>query len=131
VDNGHEFARPTELEKKLDLPIYFAPPYPAWERGTNENANGLLRPYVPKGTDLSQVTDAPRRSPVRQINHRPRKCLGLQTAFEVFHPRPPGELVRPTPFRETLAAPAGGSGAAGKQPERRAGPGTVGAVVAI
>jgi len=90
LDNGREFARPIELQQKLDLPIYFAHPYHAWERGTNENTNGLLRQYLPKGMDLSQVTDAQLRSHVRQINHRPRKCLGFQTAFEVFHPRPPG-----------------------------------------
>ncbi len=90
VDNGHEFARPTELEKKLDVPIYFAHPYHAWERGTNENTNGLLRQYLPKDTDLSQVTNAQLQSHVRQLNHRPRKCLGFQTPSEVFHPRPPG-----------------------------------------
>ncbi len=90
VDNGHEFARPTELEKKLDVPIYFAHPYHAWERGTNENTNGLLRQYLPKGTDLSQVTNAQLQSPVRQLNHRPRKCLGFHTPLEAFHPRPPG-----------------------------------------
>jgi len=90
LDNGREFARPIELEEKLDLPIYFAHPYHSWERGTNENTNGLLRQYLPKGTDLSQVTDAQLRSHVRQINHRPRKGLGFQTAFEVFHPKPPG-----------------------------------------
>jgi IS30 family transposase len=90
LDNGHEFARPTELEKKLEVPIYFAHPYHAWERGTNENTNGLLRQYLPKGTDLSQVPDEQLQSHVRQLNHRPRKCLGFQTAFEVFHPRPPG-----------------------------------------
>jgi len=90
LDNGHEFARPLELEKKLDVPIYFAHPYHAWERGTNENTNGLLRQYLPKGTDLSQVPQEQLQSHVRQINHRPRKGLGFQTAFEVFHPRPPG-----------------------------------------
>ena len=90
LDNGHEFARPIELEKKLDVPIYFAHPYHAWERGTNENTNGLLRQYLPKGTDLSQVTDAQLQSPVRQLNYRPRKCLGFPTPLEVFHPCPPG-----------------------------------------
>lgn len=53
LDNGREFARPRELEKKLDLPVYFAHPYHSWERGTNENTNGLLRQYLPKGTDLT------------------------------------------------------------------------------
>ncbi len=90
VDNGHEFARPTELEKKLKMPVYFAHPYHAWERGTNENTNGLLRQYLPKDTDLSQITNAQLQSPVRQLNHRPRKCLGFHTPLEVFHPRPPG-----------------------------------------
>ena len=90
LDNGREFARPVELERKLDLPVYFAHPYHSWERGTNENTNGLLRQYLPKGTDLAQVTDEQLRSYVRQINHRPRKCLDFQTAFEVFHPRPSG-----------------------------------------
>jgi IS30 family transposase len=90
LDNGREFARPVELEKKLALPIYFAHPYHSWERGTNENTNGLLRQYLPKGTDLTQVTDQQLRSYVRQLNHRPRKCLAFQTACEVFHPRPSG-----------------------------------------
>ncbi len=90
LDNGREFARPLELEKKLDLPVYYAHPYHAWERGTNENTNGLLRQYLPKGTDLTQVTDEQLRSDVRQLNHRPCKCLNFQTAFEVFHPRPSG-----------------------------------------
>jgi transposase, IS30 family len=89
LDNGREFARPLELEQKLDLPVYFAHPYHCWERGTNENTNGLLRQYLPKGTDLTLVTSEQLRSYVRQINHRPRKCLGFQTAFEVFHAPPP------------------------------------------
>ena len=90
LDNGREFARPIELEKKLDVPIYFAHPYHSWERGTNENANGLLRQYLPKGADLTEVTTQQLRSYVHQINHRPRKCLDFQTAFERFHARPSG-----------------------------------------
>ncbi len=90
LDNGREFARPTELEKKLAMPVYLAHPYHAWERGTNENTNGLLRQYLPKGTDLSQVTDEQLQSYTRQLNHRPRKGLGFQSPFEIFHPRPPG-----------------------------------------
>jgi len=72
LDNGREFARPTELEKKLDLPIYFAHPYHAWERGTNENTNGLLRQYLPKGTDLTQVTAEQLQSRVRAWGQRPQ-----------------------------------------------------------
>jgi IS30 family transposase len=68
LDNGREFARPPELEKKLDLPVYFAHPYHCWERGTNENTNGLLRQYLPKGTDLTKVTPEQLRGYVRQIN---------------------------------------------------------------
>jgi IS30 family transposase len=89
LDNGREFARPLELEKKLQLPIYFAHPYHSWERGTNENTNGLLRQYLPKGADLTEVTPAELAGYVRQLNHRPRKCLGFQTAFEAFHAPPP------------------------------------------
>jgi len=89
LDNGREFARPLELEKKLQLPLYFAHPYHSWERGTNENTNGLLRQYLPKGSDLTEVTPAQLAGYVRQLNHRPRRCLGFQTAFEVFHAPPP------------------------------------------
>lgn len=89
LDNGREFAKPIELQKKLAMPIYFAHPYHSWERGTNENTNGLLRQYLPKGTDLTLVTAPQLRSHVRQLNHRPRKCLGFQSPFEVFHAKPP------------------------------------------
>jgi IS30 family transposase len=90
LDNGREFARPRELEQKLDLPIYFAHPYHSWERGTNENTNGLLRQYLPKSSDLTLVTAQQLRAHVHQINHRPRKCLNFHTPFEVFHPQPSG-----------------------------------------
>jgi len=89
-DQGREFARPLELERKLDLPVYFAHPYHSWERGTNENTNGLLRQYLPKGTDLTKVTDAQRRSQVRALNHRPRKGLDCHRPVEVFPPQLPG-----------------------------------------
>jgi len=89
LDNGREFARPMELERRLDLPIYFAHPYHSWERGTNENTNGLLRQYLPKGTDLTQVTPAQLRLHVAQLNHRPRKCLSYRSPFEIFHAQTP------------------------------------------
>jgi IS30 family transposase len=88
LDNGREFARPMELERKLDLPLYFAHPYHAWERGTNENLNGLLRQYLPKGADLTQVTDQQLRSHVRALNRRPRKTLAFRCPFELFHAGP-------------------------------------------
>jgi IS30 family transposase len=89
LDNGREFARPLELERKLAMPIYFAHPYHSWERGTNENTNGLLRQYLPKGTDLAAVTASELAGYTRQLNHRPRKCLGYRTPFEVFHDKTP------------------------------------------
>jgi IS30 family transposase len=90
LDNGREFARPLELEKRLDLLVYFAHPYHCWERGTNENTNGLLRQYLPKGTDLTQVTPERLRCVVHALNYRPRKCLDFRSPFEVFHAKPPG-----------------------------------------
>ncbi len=89
LDNGREFARPKELERELAMPVYFAHPYHSWERGTNENTNGLLRQYLPKGTDLTQVTPAQLRLYVAQLNHRPRKCLSYRSPFEIFHAQTP------------------------------------------
>jgi transposase, IS30 family len=86
LDNGREFARPIELAIRLQLEVFFAHPYHSWERGTNENTNGLLRQYLPKGADLSPVTPEQLRACVWQLNHRPRKCLDYRTPFEVFHP---------------------------------------------
>jgi IS30 family transposase len=90
LDNGREFARPAELERRLCLKVFFAHPYHAWERGTNENTNGLLRQYLPKSSDLTVLTDDQLRSCVSALNHRPRKCLGFQSPFEVFHHIRPG-----------------------------------------
>ena len=85
LDNGREFARPIELERRLRLQVFFAHPYHAWERGTNENTNGLLRQYLPKASDLSILTNEQLRSYVNALNRRPRKCLGYKSPFEVFH----------------------------------------------
>ena len=87
LDNGREFARPTELARRLRLDVYFAHPYHSRERGTNENTNGLLRQYLPKGTDLTRIAHEQLRSYVHQLNHRPRKCLDFRNPFEVFHPK--------------------------------------------
>lgn len=84
VDNGKEFSSFKELEEKTGLTVYFADPYSAWQRGTNENTNGLLRQYFPKGTDFSKVTEEDLAFAVKRLNHRPRKCLGYQTPHEVF-----------------------------------------------
>jgi len=88
VDNGREFARHRRLGKLLGLQVYFAHPYAAWERGTCENTNGLLRQYLPKKRDFSMLTDWQLASYVWQLNNRPRKCLNYRTPAEVFHERP-------------------------------------------
>jgi len=84
VDNGKEFARFKELEDKTGLTVYFADPYSAWQRGTNENTNGLLRQYFPKGTDFRDVTEEDLAFAVKKLNHRPRKCLNYRSPSEVF-----------------------------------------------
>jgi IS30 family transposase len=83
-DNGKEFSRFKELEKELKVKCYFANPYHSWERGTNENTNGLLRRYFPKGTDFKTLTKEIVNKAVLAINNRPRKCLGFKTPLEVF-----------------------------------------------
>jgi IS30 family transposase len=84
VDNGSEFARFKEFEEKTGLEIYFADPYSAWQRGANENTNGLLRQYFPKGSDFRKITAEEITEAVKRLNNRPRKCLDYQTPHEVF-----------------------------------------------
>lgn len=84
LDNGKEFARFKEIEKNTGLAVYFADPYSAWQRGTNENTNGLLRRYFPKGCDFRNVSEEMLAVVVKKLNHRPRKCLGYRTPHEVF-----------------------------------------------
>ncbi|WP_420745769.1 IS30 family transposase [Photobacterium damselae] len=74
-DNGGEFAGHEGIAAALDAKAYFAHPYSSWERGLNENFNGLLRQYIPKGTDLRQVSDEYIEQAQTRINLRPRKCL--------------------------------------------------------
>lgn len=93
ADNGSEFARFATLQKKLGLKVYFAQPYKAWQRGANENANGLIRQFFPKGTDLSTVSPKRVAQVERLLNNRPRKCLNYRTPAEVFRP-PPGVALR-------------------------------------
>jgi IS30 family transposase len=83
-DNGKEFAGFKELEKKLGVITYFANPYHSWERGTNENRNGILRRYFPKGTDFKELTKEKVNKAVYEINHKPLKILGWKTPYEVF-----------------------------------------------
>lgn len=84
VDNGREFANFKELESKNNLKVFFADPYSAWQRGTNENTNGLLRQYFPKGVNLNLVSQKDVAFVVNKLNNRPRKCLNYQTPHEVF-----------------------------------------------
>jgi len=75
LDNGSEFAKFGEIEKQHNTTIYFADPHSPWQRGSNENINGLIRFFFPKGTDFQAVSDDAVRDVVNLINNRPRKCL--------------------------------------------------------
>lgn len=84
LDNGKEFASHESVAAQLEVAVYFAHPYHSWERGVNENTNGLIRQYFPKNTNLKEVTSDEVNFAINQINHRPRKCLGFRTPYEVF-----------------------------------------------
>ena len=84
-DNGGEFAQCPLLEKSLGVKVYWAEPGRPYQRGTNENTNGLVRQFFPKGTDFDTVTDWDVRQAEKLLNHRPRACLGYRTPHEVFH----------------------------------------------
>jgi transposase, IS30 family len=92
VDNGKEFAKFKRLEEKTGLAIYFADPYAAWQRGLNENTNGLIRQYLPKGSDFRKISSEILSTVVKKLNHRPRKCLDYQTPHEVFYKAVRGAL---------------------------------------
>ena len=83
-DNGKEFAYHQTVAEGLDAQGYFAHPYHSWERGLNENSNGLIRQYLPKGTDFHSLTHAQVRSIMDRLNNRPRKCLGFKTPNQLF-----------------------------------------------
>ena len=83
-DNGKEFAYHMEIAKVLKANGYFAHPYHSWERGLNENTNGLIRQYLPKGTDFNKLTDKQVLEIMDKLNNRPRKCLGYKTPNQVF-----------------------------------------------
>jgi IS30 family transposase len=88
-DNGTEFARCHRLEKHLGLQLYFADPGCPYQRGTNENTNGLIRQYFPKGTDFRDVSHQDVRRVENLLNSRPRACLGFRTPAEVFFEKTP------------------------------------------
>ena len=83
-DNGKEFADHERIAQELGLDFFFAHPYAAWERGTNENMNGLVRQYIPKNRELTSVTNDELEVIMTKLNHRPRKCLDFLSPFEVF-----------------------------------------------
>jgi IS30 family transposase len=85
LDNGTEFARFAEIEKNHDCTVYFADPHSPWQRGSNENINGLLRFFFPKGTNFLDVSDDDVHDVVSLINNRPRKCLDWLSPIEFFN----------------------------------------------
>jgi len=84
ADNGLEFADHHNISKNLSTKFYFAHPYHSWERGLNENTNGLIRQYLPKGSSFNCVDNKQIQSIQDKLNNRPRKCLGFKTPNEVF-----------------------------------------------
>ena len=83
-DNGKEFANHKAIAEALGVDFYFAHPYHSWERGANENMNGLIRQYIPKGTSLEDIDDEYIEMIQEKLNNRPRKKLGFLTPYEYF-----------------------------------------------
>jgi IS30 family transposase len=84
TDNGKEFAQHERIASKLGADFYFAHPYASWERGANENMNGLIRQFFPKKMHFKSITMRDIAFAMHRLNHRPRKCLGFKTHHEVF-----------------------------------------------
>lgn len=84
VDNGPEFIPHKELSSNTGMTVYFCDPYSPWQRGTNENTNGLLRQFFPKGSSFENITNERLAQVVNLINNRPRKRLGYKTPLEIF-----------------------------------------------
>ena len=83
MDNGRENYNHHQLQQ-LGINTYFCDPYCSWQKGSNENHNGILRRYIPKKTDFTTFTQTELNAITTEINHRPRKCLGYETSFEAF-----------------------------------------------
>lgn len=83
-DNGREFAGHEDIAKQLQADFFFAHPYASWERGTNENTNGLIRQYFPKNRDFTTITQQEIDTAMERLNNRPRKRLGFLTPSQVF-----------------------------------------------
>lgn len=85
LDNGTEFHDYKKLEEQFSVTCYFATPYHSWERGANENLNGLIRQYLPKGVCMSKLTQAECDWIAQELNSRPRKRLNFKTPEEIYH----------------------------------------------
>lgn len=83
ADNGKEFAQHEAIAEALTADFYFAHPYASWERGLNENTNGLIRQYFPKSCDFTTITQKDLDHVMHKLNNRPRKCLGMKTPNQV------------------------------------------------
>ena len=89
ADNGRVFGNHENIAQKLNADFYFAHPYSSWERGANENTNGLVRQFFPKGSDFTTITQKELKRVERRLNNRPRKCLNMKTPNQVafkLHP---------------------------------------------
>lgn len=84
LDNGSEMAKFKELEAATGISTYFCEPHSPWQRGANENCNGLLRQYFPRGTSFRSITEKAIQRAAKRLNTRPRKCLGYRTPTEIF-----------------------------------------------
>ncbi len=84
MDNGKENYNHQKLVDTLGLQTFFCDPYCAWQKGSNENHNGILRRYIPKKTDLRELFQVELDAIIEEINQRPRKCLGYETSEEAF-----------------------------------------------
>jgi IS30 family transposase len=98
ANNGKEFAAHQTIARALEAVVYFAHPYHSWERGLNENTNGLIRQYAPKGQSLEHLTQQKVDSIQNKLNHRPRKCLNFKTPHEVLERETGGKI-----FDSTIA----------------------------
>ena len=85
LDNGTEFHGYAELQERFGIEFYFARPYHSWERGTNENTNGLIRQYLPKGSCFKELSQRQCNVIEKELNCRPRKTLDYQTPLEAYY----------------------------------------------